>query len=174
PIRVPVARPFRAASAGLKPRATTSTIRSRLVTSPSHRRRRSITRYFYACGGRADRTGFHTSTAGGTMVSYRWTATMVLVAAFSAIGYAQTDQGKFTGTVRDTTGGFVAGATVTVKNERTGEERMQTTFGTGVFLIANLKPSTYTVRATKDGFAAVEYSQLPIAVGQELHLDLEV
>jgi hypothetical protein len=104
---------------------------------------------------------------------HRWMTTMLVVAALPAIGFAQTDQGKFTGTVLDSTGGFVGGATVTVRNERTGEERTQTTSNAGVFLIANLKPSSYTVRATKDGFAAVEYTQLPIAVGQELHLDFE-
>ncbi len=103
---------------------------------------------------------------------HRW-MTAMLVVALPAIGFAQTDQGKFTGTVHDSTGGFVGGATVTVRNERTGEERAQTTSNTGVFLIANLKPSSYTVRATKEGFAAVEYTQLPIAVGQELHLDFE-
>src|SRR5947207_1224459 len=97
---------------------------------------------------------------------------------FAAMGsateaLAQTDQGKFTGSVLDSTGGFVAGATITARNERTGEERTQTTSSSGVFLIANLKPSSYTVRASKAGFATIEYTQLPIAVGQELHLDFE-
>lgn len=94
-----------------------------------------------------------------------WMAATLLVAA---------DQGKFTGTVHDSSGAFVAGATVTIKNERTGEERTQATSAGGVFLIANLKPSTYTVRAQKEGFAPVEYTQMTIAVGQELHLDFEV
>jgi carboxypeptidase family protein len=102
-----------------------------------------------------------------------WAAVLVCVVALPVIGYAQTDQGKFTGTAHDSTGAFVAGANVTVKNDRTGEERTQTTSSTGMFLIANLKPSTYTVRAVKDGFAPIEYTQMPIAVGQELHLDLE-
>jgi len=100
-------------------------------------------------------------------------AAVVLVAALPAIVYAQTDQGKFTGTVHDSSGAFVAGAAVTVKNERTGEERSQMTGNAGVFLIANLKPSVYTVRAMKEGFAPIEYTGMPIAVGQELHLDFE-
>jgi hypothetical protein len=102
-----------------------------------------------------------------------WMAAALFVALFPVVGDAQTDQGKFTGTVHDSTGAFVAGATVTIKNERTGEQRTQTTSDGGVFLIANLKPSTYTVRAVKEGFAPVEYTQMPIAVGQELHLDFE-
>src|SRR5437016_7738257 len=103
----------------------------------------------------------------------RWGLVIVFVAAMSAAASAQTDQGKFSGTVRDSSGAFVGGATVAVTNERTGELRTQTTSETGVFLIGNLKPSTYTVRATKQGFAPVEYASMPIAVGQELRLDLE-
>jgi Carboxypeptidase regulatory-like domain/TonB dependent receptor len=102
-----------------------------------------------------------------------WMAAAMLVAALPTIGRAQTDQGKFTGTVHDSSGAFVAGATVTIKNERTGEERTQVTSASGVFLIGNLKPSTYTVRAEKDGFAPVEYTRMAVAVGQELHLDFE-
>ena len=104
----------------------------------------------------------------------RWmTAFVVVSTLLPAIGYAQTDQGKFTGTVHDSSGAFVAGAAVSVKNERTGEERSQTTSDGGVFLIASLKPSVYTVRAAKDGFAPIEYTGMPIAVGQELRLDFE-
>ncbi|HTG16871.1 MAG TPA: hypothetical protein VK747_16610, partial [Blastocatellia bacterium] len=41
-------------------------------------------------------------------------------------GFAQTDQGRITGTVRDQTKAVIAAATVAVKNERTGEERTVT------------------------------------------------
>src|SRR5262245_42139746 len=102
-----------------------------------------------------------------------WMVAALLVAALPTVGRAQTDQGKFTGTVHDSSGAFVAGATVTIKNERTGEERTQVTSAGGVFLIGNLKPSTYTVRAEKDGFAPIEYTRMAVAVGQELHLDFE-
>ena len=57
------------------------------------------------------------------MTCFRWIATAAVV-AMSVIAYAQTDQGRFTGTVRDQTNAFVGGAKVKVKNERTGEERM--------------------------------------------------
>src|SRR5262245_26309867 len=111
---------------------------------------------------------------GGVMRLRTSLAALFLVAAFPALGRAQTDQGKLTGTVIDTTGAFVAGATVTVKNERTGQERTQPSSSAGLFLIPNLKPSTYTIRAAKDGFTPVEYTGMPLAVGQELHVDLEL
>src|SRR5262245_34541124 len=96
---------------------------------------------------------------------------LVLVAATRAL--AQGDLAQFAGSVRDGSAAMVAGATVSVKNERTGEERSQVTTESGTFLITNLKPSVYTVRATKQGFAPIEYTEMPLTVGQELHLDFE-
>ena len=84
---------------------------------------------------------------------------------------AQTDQARVVGAVIDQTGAFVKGATVTLRNERTGEERKTIVGDDGRYVFAALKPSTYTLRATKDGFAPLEYAGLPLAVGQELGLD---
>ncbi len=108
------------------------------------------------------------------MTFRKWLTAFFLVAACAATAFAQNDQGRFTGTVRDQTNAFVAGATVTVKNERTGEERTALTNEQGYFLIGSLKPSTYTIRAEKAGFAAIEYTAMPIAVGQELNARLRV
>jgi hypothetical protein len=108
------------------------------------------------------------------MTLCRWIATLTLVAVYAANGYAQTDQGKVSGTVRDQTNAFVAGAKVTVKNERTGEERNVLSNDQGYFLIGYLKPSMYTIKTEKAGFSAIEYTAMPLAVGQELTLDFEV
>ena len=107
------------------------------------------------------------------MTVRKWLTALFLVAVCAATAMAQTDQGRFTGTVRDSSGAFVAGATVKVKNERTGEEREVLTNQQGYFLLGSLKPSSYTIRAEKGGFAAIEYTSMPIAVGQELNLDFE-
>jgi len=97
----------------------------------------------------------------------------VVIAVTTNVASAQTEQGRITGTVRDETAGFVAGATVTVKNERTGDERVATSAADGAYLVGSLRPSTYLVRVTKSGFAPVEYTNVPVSVGQELHLDFE-
>src|SRR5215467_4606958 len=107
------------------------------------------------------------------MTVRKWLTALFLIAVCAAPAAAQTDQGRFTGTVRDSQNAFVAGATVKVKNERTGEERSVLSNQQGYFLIGSLKPSTYTIRAEKDGFAAIEYTGMPVAVGQELNLDFE-
>ena len=108
------------------------------------------------------------------MTLCRWMATITLVAVFAANGYAQTDQGKIAGSVRDQTGAFVAGAKVTVKNEKTGEERTVLSNEQGLFIISYLKPSTYSIKTEKPGFGPLEYTQMPLAVGQELTLDFEI
>jgi hypothetical protein len=107
------------------------------------------------------------------MTVRKWLTAFILVAIGAATAMAQTDQGRFTGTVRDSQNAFVAGATVKVKNERTGEEREVLTNQQGYFLIGSLKPSTYTIRAEKTGFSAIEYTNMTIGVGQELNLDFE-
>src|SRR5256712_2278407 len=108
------------------------------------------------------------------MTQHKWIATVLLVGFCAVTAYAQTDQGKVSGTVRDQSNAFVPGAKVTVKNERTGEERSTISNDQGYFLISYLKPSTYTIKAEKSGFAGIEYTAMPLAVGQELTLDFEI
>jgi hypothetical protein len=108
------------------------------------------------------------------MTFYRWMTATALVVACAATGSAQTDQGKISGSVRDQSNAFVGGAKVTVKNERTGEERSAVTTDQGYFLISYLKPSTYTIRTEKAGFGVLEYTAMPLAVGQELAIDFEL
>ena len=72
-----------------------------------------------------------------------WLAAFLFMAVTAAPAVAQTDQGRISGTVRDSTTAFVSGAAVSVKNERTGEERKGTTNDDGYFVITSLKPSTY-------------------------------
>ena len=61
--------------------------------------------------------------------------------------FGQGDQARFSGTVRDQSGAVIPGATVTVRNERTGEERTATSTQDGNYAVANLKPSTYPITA---------------------------
>jgi hypothetical protein len=102
-----------------------------------------------------------------------WCLAVMLVLTAAATAAAQGEQARFAGTTRDQSGAFFAGAKVTARNERTGEERTVESSDKGFYLIAGLKPATYTLRAEKDGFARIEYSGMPLAAGQELTVDLE-
>lgn len=96
---------------------------------------------------------------------------IVLLALLPSVAAAQ--DGRVVGTIRDTSNALIPGATVTVTNVRTGENRMAVSDGTGAFAVTGLRPSTYTISAELDGFATVEYAELNLAVGQELSLSFE-
>jgi hypothetical protein len=91
-----------------------------------------------------------------------------------ASAFAQGEQGRVAGIVRDSSSAFVADAKVLVKNEKTGEERVAQTGAQGYFVVGSLKPSTYTIKVDKTGFGTIEYTAMPVATGQELTLDFEL
>ncbi len=86
--------------------------------------------------------------------------------------FAQSVEASLTGSVIDKTGNFLADATVTVKNEKTGEERVVKTNAQGLYRVTGLKPSVYTVRAVSGQLAPTEYTGIDLAAGLAMSLDL--
>src|SRR5262249_20436475 len=107
------------------------------------------------------------------MTFWKWVVAALLTVALPMAAAAQTDSGRISGNVIDQTSAFAPGATVTVKNTKTGETRTVTSDEKGHFLVTPLKPSTYTITVQKTGFAVIEYTDMPVAVGQELALDFQ-
>src|SRR3954471_5769393 len=60
--------------------------------------------------------------------------------------------GDVTGVVTDPSGAVVPNATVTIKNDNTGETHTTTANGAGVYRFAFLKPGSYTLTANASGF----------------------
>jgi hypothetical protein len=83
-------------------------------------------------------------------------------------------EGRFTGTVLDPSGAVVPRATVTVKNEKTGEERTVTSGAQGRYVVPNLKPSTYTIAVKVQDFAPLQYTGLQLVAAQEFAIDLQL
>ncbi len=79
---------------------------------------------------------------------------LAMLFVFPLTANAQTDLGRIVGTVTDSNGALVPGATIVVKNERTGEERTATTNETGYFMISALRPSSYSVTAAAKDLSA--------------------
>jgi outer membrane receptor protein involved in Fe transport len=67
--------------------------------------------------------------------------------------WGQRESGTISGRVRDTSGGAVAGATVTVRNTATSAERSTTTSDTGEYTIPGLPAGIYDLTVTSTGFA---------------------
>jgi Carboxypeptidase regulatory-like domain len=96
----------------------------------------------------------------------------IIILLCVAIGYAQVDQSRISGTVTDSTGAFVTGATVTTKNEKTGDTRTVTSGNDGTFRINALQPSLYTVSASAANFETTTQKNIELLVGQEGKLTL--
>lgn len=92
----------------------------------------------------------------------------------ASAGRAQTDQARIVGSITDPNGGLIAGANVTVRNERTGTERTATTTAQGSYIVSALTPSLYTVKVSASGFAVTKVTDITLSVGQELTLNLTV
>src|SRR6267378_5215297 len=86
---------------------------------------------------------------------------------------AQVDRATLSGVVRDTGGGVVPGATVTVTNIATNLESHQTTTEVGGYQVVNLVPGRYQVEVELTGFK--KSSQvITLEVGQRARLDVEL
>src|SRR3954463_2438126 len=86
---------------------------------------------------------------------------------------AQVDRATLSGVVRDTGGGVVPGATVTVTNLATNIESHQPSSETGSYQAVNLVPGRYQVEVELSGFK--KSSQVvALEVGQRARLDVEL
>ena len=85
--------------------------------------------------------------------------------------YAQQDQGRIAGTITDANGAIVPGASIVVKNERTGEERTATSSESGAYIVSGLRASLYTITASAQNLT-VRATNVQLLAGQELNLNL--
>src|SRR5215510_8561201 len=89
------------------------------------------------------------------------------------LAFAQVDRATLTGVVKDSSGGVVPGATVTVTNLATNLETHQQTTETGSYQVVNLNPGRYRIDAELSGFK--KFSQvITLEVGQRARLDVEL
>jgi len=76
------------------------------------------------------------------------------------------------GTVRDSSRAIIPGAGVTLRNSSTGQTRVVTTDGEGLFHADALPVGTYEVRVEHAGFAPYQETGAELALGQVLRFDV--
>src|SRR6266540_2746979 len=84
---------------------------------------------------------------------------------------AERAHGGLRGAVRES-GGVVQGAQLTLLNEANGASRTSTTNSAGEYAFVQVEPGTYTVRASKQGFKAIEHKGVRIGTQQFITMDL--
>jgi hypothetical protein len=88
--------------------------------------------------------------------------------------YAQYENGSLVGTIHDSTGAAIAGATVSVMNDATGITSTSAANATGDYEFPSLRVGTYTVRAQAPGFSIALAQHISIAVGSRERINLEL
>lgn len=96
-------------------------------------------------------------------------AVLVMVLAASFV-WAQVENGTISGTVRDTSGASVSGATITAHNTATSAERSTTSGDNGQYNIPGLAAGIYEVTVTSTGFAKFT-TRAEVTVGAAVSID---
>jgi hypothetical protein len=85
---------------------------------------------------------------------------------------AQVTRGAISGTVRDTSGGVVPGATVNVTHTGTNIARSAVSDTLGFYRVPALEPGTYSVVVELSGFATVQFKDVPVKPDGEATLNV--
>jgi outer membrane receptor protein involved in Fe transport len=96
-------------------------------------------------------------------------AALLLLCASS--GKAQTFRGTILGTVTDSSGAAVGGASITARNMDTGLERTTQTSSDGSYSIPELPLGVYKVTVAKDGFQTSVTTDVKVDVAAESRVD---
>lgn len=95
----------------------------------------------------------------------------ILLHAYPAVLSAQSTQGAFLGTIKDASGGAVAGAEVVIKSVAEGVSRVFLTDASSDYYAPDFKPGTYTLEVSKSGFRKGVLQEVSLQARQELRED---
>ena len=104
-------------------------------------------------------------TSGGIRFSAKWAIALILLLAAIPV-LAQVPTATVLGTVNDSSGAMVPGATVTIQNVDTNATRTATTADDGSYRVPVLPVGNYTVRVEKTGFGTQTRQGITLNVDQ--------
>src|SRR5229473_421626 len=95
----------------------------------------------------------------------RFAFAFCLLAIATSLSFAQnTNSGDIRGTVTDSSGAVIAGATVTLTNIDTGETKDFITNDSGIYDTVSTRPGNYNLTFTKAGFKKVTHGPVVLQV----------
>ncbi|PWT91682.1 MAG: hypothetical protein C5B55_07715, partial [Blastocatellia bacterium] len=99
---------------------------------------------------------------------------LIVLSILSTSAFSQTNKADIVGTVKDSSGAAIPGATVTITKVDTGAERTVTANDDGNYNAPLLDIGTYKVTATKQGYQTVTRENLVLETNDRLRVDLEL
>lgn len=105
------------------------------------------------------------------MKNFSMMSCISLACVMTTGAYAQTTA-TLSGTVKDSQGGLLPGATITVHSVSTGAERVAKSGSAGDFSLPSLLPGEYTVQVQADGFALYTVKSLILQVDQKASIPI--
>jgi len=103
--------------------------------------------------------------------AFQFLHVVVMCLGFAAAATAQTDRATLTGTVHDSSGAVVPGATVKAVHVATNFERTVTTSDDGDYTIPQLPVGAYVVILTASGFQTTTLENIELTAGATLRVD---
>jgi hypothetical protein len=96
---------------------------------------------------------------------------VILLGLPAAQCFAQGISGIIVGSVADTSGGIVVGASISIKNNQTGVSYSTTTGSEGFYTVPNLPPGEYSVTAESKGFKSSVSAAVEVHVEETTRVD---
>jgi len=96
---------------------------------------------------------------------------LILAVCACALMWGQTGDGSIAGNVRDSSGGAVPNAAVTVSSVGQGFTRDTTSNASGDYLVPGLPPGSYNVDVTASGFEKYHVANLVLRVAEKARAD---
>jgi len=109
-----------------------------------------------------------------TLIVSVFVFSLTVLAGVQPAAAQTTGSATLRGTVKDPQGAIIRGATVTLINERTSEERHATSSEDGTYTFPALTPGTYTVKTEAPGFKTKTQTALAIETSGTRGLDIDM
>jgi Carboxypeptidase regulatory-like domain/TonB dependent receptor len=108
----------------------------------------------------------------GTHLLSRGSILFIAIGIFAVSALAQTNKADIVGTITDSNGAAVQGATVTITKVDTNATRTVKSGDSGEYQVPGLEIGTYKVVATKQGFQTVTQENIVLQTNDRLRIDL--
>ena len=108
------------------------------------------------------------------LFKYKSWALLMILSVSAAITMGQTNRGRISGQVTDSSGGAIPGAKVTIENLGTHVQKVLTTNNEGSYTDPSVEPGFYSVKAEATNFKAAFRERVQVEVATDLKLDFEL